>query len=74
MPYSPAVVSENGTSYNGWPASPDPAAIGINAAFAPAGVRFPGGVKSGDVAKVLGHLASQFHTSVERLVQGWCWG
>jgi len=74
MPYSPGAVSDGGTSYNGWPASPDPATIGINAAFAPAGVRFPGGVKSGDVAKVLGHLATQFHTDVERLVQGWCWG
>lgn len=61
-------------SYNGWTASPDPAAIGI----VPIG--FPGrpnvcppGVKSGDVATVLRYVAEQFHKRVEPLGEG-CWG
>jgi peptidoglycan hydrolase-like protein with peptidoglycan-binding domain len=62
------------TSYNGWPASRDPYALGVDQAFAPAGVHFPGGVKSGDCAVVLGYVAMQFHTTVEKLVPGWCWG
>lgn len=62
------------TSYNGWPASPDPHLIGVNPNFAVAGVAFPGGVKAGDVALVLGHVAGRIHTSVEALVPGWCWG
>jgi peptidoglycan hydrolase-like protein with peptidoglycan-binding domain len=62
------------TAYNGWPASRDPHAIGVDAAFAPAGVHFPGGVKSGDVSVLLGYLATQIHVSVEKLVPGWCWG
>jgi peptidoglycan hydrolase-like protein with peptidoglycan-binding domain len=62
------------TSYNGWPASPDPHVIGVNPSFAPAGVPFPGGVKAGDVSTVLGYVAVQIHTTVEPLVPGWCWG
>lgn len=62
------------TSYNGWTASPDPKTIGIDQAFAPAGVPFPGGVKGGDVAAVLGYVASRIHLEVEKLVVGWCWG
>jgi hypothetical protein len=62
------------SSYNGWPASPDPAAIGVDKSFLVAGVAFPGGVKAGDVATVLGYVADQFHRRVEPLVQGWCWG
>lgn len=62
------------TSYNGWPASPDPEAIGIDQAFNVGGVWFPGGVRGGDVALVLGHVAAGIHATVERLVKGWCWG
>lgn len=60
--------------YHGWPASPDPAAIGIDASFAPAGVHFPGGVVGGDVAAILGYVAAHIHATVEHLVVGWCWG
>lgn len=38
------------------------------------GVHFPGGVKAGPVSTVLGYVCSQIHTTVERLVPGWCWG
>jgi hypothetical protein len=53
------------TSYNGWAASPNPSAIGINAAWAPLGQRFPGGVKSGDVETVFTYLVHQLHARVE---------
>lgn len=53
------------TSYNGWPASPDPAAIGIDPAFTASGVRFPGGVKAGDVSTVLRYVAERFFATVE---------
>jgi hypothetical protein len=62
------------TSQNGWPASSDKGSIGVNANFSRHGVTFPGGVKSGDVDKVLGYVADQFHTRVEALHSGWCWG
>jgi hypothetical protein len=62
------------TSQNGWPASSDKASIGINSGFAPCGVTFPGGAKSGDVDTVLGYVATQLHLRVEPLVSGWCWG
>jgi hypothetical protein len=62
------------TSQNGWPASGDRAAIGVTNAFTVAGVTFPGGVKAGDVAAVLGYVAGEFHRRVEQLVDGWCWG
>jgi hypothetical protein len=39
-----------------------------------AGVTFPGGVKAGDVDTVLGYVLAQFHSRVEPLVPGWCWG
>jgi hypothetical protein len=55
-----------GYSYNGWPANSDPAAIGVDRDFhAGNGVRFPGGVKDGDVAVVLRHVANRFFASVE---------
>lgn len=62
------------TSQNGWPASSDKNSIGVNAGFAPCGVTFPGGAKSGDVETVLHYVATQFHNRVEALVPGWCWG
>lgn len=62
------------TSQNGWPASANKSVIGIDSNFSVAGVKFPGGVKAGDVATVLHYVASQFHERVERLHDGWCWG
>lgn len=61
------------TSQNGWPASENRAAIQV-APFAIAGVSFPGGVRAGDVAVVLGYVAAQIHLWVEPLHAGWCWG
>lgn len=62
------------SSYNGWPASPDPDAIGIDRDFTAGGVTFPGGVKSGDVATVFRDLVEQYVATVEPLTDGWCWG
>lgn len=62
------------TSYNGAPASTNPKAIKV-APFAVAGVNFPGGVRSGDVATVLGHVVLQHHLRVQPLMKGpGCWG
>lgn len=58
-----------GTSYNGWPANSDPAAIGVAQ-----NLWFPGGVKTGDVTTVLRYVARQFNDRVEPIVSGWCWG
>lgn len=60
-------------SQNGWTASPDRAQIDVQP-FAAFGVQFPGGVRAGSVADVLGHVATEFHARVEPLVEGWCWG
>jgi hypothetical protein len=57
------------TSYNGWPASRDPAAIGIKP-FVVAGRSFPGGVKGGAVSTVLRYVAAQMHTRVQDLYYG----
>lgn len=59
---------------NGWTASANKADIGVDPNFSVAGVKFPGGVKAGDVATVLHYVASQFHERVEPLHDGWCWG
>jgi hypothetical protein len=59
----------SGTSYNGWPASDDRAAIGVVSS-----PMFPGGVKAGDVATVLGYVMRQLDARVEPIVNGWCWG
>jgi hypothetical protein len=56
-------------SYNGWPASPDKASIGVVA-----NDWFPGGVKAGDVTTVLRHVVRQLDARVEPIVAGWCWG
>lgn len=54
------------TSYNGWPASPDPKAIGINTEWEPIpGHRFPGGVKAGDVETILTYFVEQLDARVE---------
>jgi len=59
------------TCQNGWPASPNRENI---VPLTVAGVSFPGGVRGGDVATVLGYVAEQFHRRVEALHAGWCWG
>jgi hypothetical protein len=59
----------SGTSYNGWPANSDPAAIGVAQ-----NLWFPGGVKTGDVTTVFRYVMEQFHARVEPIVSGWCWG
>ena len=59
----------SGTSYNGWPADSDKAAIGVVSSDV-----FPGGAKAGDVTTVLGYVARQFNERVEPIVGGWCWG
>lgn len=68
------------TSYNGWEASEDPGAIGIDSGFTGGGVRFPGGIRGGDVATVLGYVADQLQARVEQVTvnpdgTGYgCWG
>jgi hypothetical protein len=57
------------TSYNGWPASPDKAEIGVVSSDV-----FPGGAKAGDVTIVLGYVARQLNARVEPCVDGWNWG
>lgn len=53
------------TSYNRWPASSDPNAIGIDRAFTACDRRFPGGVRSGDVAVVMRYLVERLDAAVE---------
>jgi len=62
------------TSYNGWPASPDKNEINIVPFGDKYGLPFPGGVRGGDVAIVLGYVAVQLHERVEPCVAGWDWG
>lgn len=61
-------------SQNGWPASRDSTLIRVDKAFTVAGVTFPNGVRSGDVETVLRYLCEQFHSTVEHLIKGECWG
>jgi hypothetical protein len=75
-------------SYNGWPASPDAAAIGIDRAFSVLNTKpfgnggFGGGVRSGDVATLFRYLITALHTRVESMLTdpvtgqlGYgCWG
>lgn len=54
------------TSYNGWPASPYPSAIGINQGWEPIrGHKFPGGIKSGDVETVMTYFVRQLDARAE---------
>jgi hypothetical protein len=70
----------SGTSYNGWPANSDRSAIGVDPGATGAGVMFPGGIKGGDVAKVLGYVADQLNARVEPVTRNpdgtgyGCWG
>lgn len=61
------------TSQNGWSVSTNKAAIGV-VDFKVEGVSFPGGVRKGDVATVLGYVVERLHKEVEKLHSGWCWG
>lgn len=74
------------SSYNNWPASPDPNAIGINKNFTVCGSKpfgsggYVGGIKSGDVEKLFKYLINALHTRVEPMMKegsnvGYgCWG
>lgn len=55
------------TSYNGWIASRSASSIGVDPNFTAAGRKFPGGVKSGDVATVMRYLVEQLNKRVERV-------
>lgn len=61
-------------SYNGWPASPNKADINVQPFGDRYGVPFPGGVRGGDPATVLGYVATQLHYRVEPVIAGWLWG
>ncbi|MGL5817886.1 MAG: peptidoglycan-binding protein [Phycicoccus sp.] len=67
-----ATSAQAATSQNGWPAgtSSQIPLVGLTVD----GVTFPAGVRSGDVATVLGHVARRVDAEVESLVSGWCWG
>jgi hypothetical protein len=54
-----------GNSYNGWPASDSASAIDVDRSALGAGVKFPGGIKNGDVERVLGYVADQLGARVE---------
>jgi murein L,D-transpeptidase YcbB/YkuD len=63
------------TSQNGWSAGRPNQIGGLNTSPVPGtNVKLPQGVRNGDVATVLHHVAAQFHTTVEPLHAGWCWG
>lgn len=57
-------------SQNGWPVFASSTDLDKN--IGP--VAFPNGVRPGDVAVVLGWVADWFHTNIEQLVPGTCWG
>jgi hypothetical protein len=68
----------SGTSYNGWSANSDPGAIGINPNFSVDGMKFPGGVRGGDVQIIYEYLVPDLvkidpPTSKEYNVEGF-WG
>lgn len=58
-------------SQNGWSAGN--LAV-IDRGFNFKGATFPGGVRSGDVEKVLGYVVAQLDARVEKVHPGWCWG
>lgn len=60
-------------SQNGWEAHADRDEIGVEPLVV-LGVSFPGGVRAGAVATILGYVAEQMHRRVEPMVVGWCWG
>lgn len=63
-----------GYSYNGWPASDNASAIGVNTSWTPLpGITFPGGIKSGDVEVVFTYLVVELN-KIEACIKGWNWG
>lgn len=61
-------------SYNAWPASPNPAEIGV-VEFLYRSKPFPAGVKQGDVATVFRYLVTALANRVEPYNDGYgCWG
>lgn len=56
-------------AYNGWPASPNPADFGGLEQIVVAGESFAPGVRAGDVATVLRHVAEQMNARVEPIVR-----
>lgn len=63
------------TSQNGWPASPNAGLIDVGNPTCPGTtVKFPGGVRNGDVTTVLMYVAEQINEHVAPLHAGWCWG
>lgn len=62
-------------SQNGWTAGTPAQIGGLDPSPVPGtSVRLPQGIRKGDVATVLLHVAQQFHRTVEPLHAGWCWG
>jgi murein L,D-transpeptidase YcbB/YkuD len=57
------------TSYNGWPASPNPADFGGLEKLIVAGESFAPGVRAGDVHAVFQYVAEQLHARVEPVVR-----
>ena len=58
------------SSYNGWPASRSASLIGINTNWSPLpGVKFPGGIKSGDVETIFTYLVQQLDKRVEKAAE-----
>lgn len=63
-----------GYSYNGWPASDNASAIGVNTSWTPLpGITFPGGIKGGDVEVVFTYLVVELN-KIEACIKGWNWG
>lgn len=58
-------------SQNGWPVDESGA---LQDRSLIEGVKFPNGVRGGDVAEIFRHLVARFHREVERLIPGTCWG
>ncbi|GAA2605491.1 M15 family metallopeptidase [Paractinoplanes durhamensis] len=62
-------------SQNGWVAGTVRKLGGLDTSPVPGTtIRLPQGVRRGDVATVLLHVAGQFHRTVEPLHAGQCWG
>lgn len=57
-------------SQNGWRANDKSLIVPLTVH----GVSFPGGVRKGNVHALFRWLASEYHTKVEELHAGWCWG
>ncbi|MEU4155684.1 M15 family metallopeptidase [Actinoplanes sp. NPDC026670] len=62
-------------SQNGWSAGTASQIGGLDNSYIPGTkIKFPPGVRKGDVAVVLFYVAERFHKTVEPLRPGWNWG